>query len=121
MASGSRASVWRDVPSGHAHTWRSIFDGSLEGVDLQASCPVCLTAALHRWFHLHRPSPTTSSRRDWQGKGSQWQWCSSCHSYEHSSGLVPDWWHPTFKVAPEDLHHDPEAIETQRLRQHGAL
>lgn len=119
MAADSHALIWRDVPGEHVRAWRSIFDVSMEGINLRTGCPVCSSGALHRWFYLHRENPTTSFGRKWQGDGSQWQWCSSCYSYEHSSGLVPAWWHPAFEVAPELLQHDPEAIEAERLKRNG--
>lgn len=81
---------WHDVSEGLPTAWRAIFAASTEGEDLSAECPVCGHATLHRWFHLHRRSVIADG--NWLGRGSQWQWCSSCHSYEHSSGLVPTWW-----------------------------
>lgn len=107
---------WNDVPLSAVAAWRRLFDVSEEGIDLSAPCPLCGEKALHRWFWLSRPGLTVESNRTWQGKGSQWQWCSACHSYEHSSGLVPEWWRPSLVVADADLKHDPGPIEDARLR-----
>lgn len=112
-------SSWVDVPELTLLTWRAIFYRSTEGEDLSAPCPVCGQASLHRWFDLHRPS-TKYLNDGWQGAGSQWQWCTNCHSYEHTSGLVPIWWAPTRQVPPAVLGHDPDAIEKlRRLGQAG--
>jgi hypothetical protein len=120
MASDSVFPRWHDVPEEKVRVWREAFDASTEGTDLRASCPVCGEQTLHRWFYLHRVQLSVSDGRAWQGRGSQWQWCSSCRSYEHSSGLVPDWWIPTFEIPLEVLKHDPDAIELLRLQARGA-
>jgi hypothetical protein len=105
---------WHDVPLSIAPLWRTLFDASTEGVNLAAPCPVCTNSALHRWFWLARSKRIVESGRSWQGKGSQWQWCSACRSYEHSSGLVPDWWESALEVPESDLRHDPGPIDAAR-------
>jgi hypothetical protein len=85
---------------------------STEAVDLAAACAVCGASTLHRWFYLGRAEELVSFCRAWQGPGSQWQWQwqwqwgSTCHSYEHASGLVPDWWNPPCDMALDSLMHD---------------
>lgn len=107
--------TWTDVPLEAAARWRQIFDASSEGLDVTAPCPICGEATLHRWFWLFRPAPSAEAGRHWQGKGSQWQWCASCGSFEHSSGLVPDWWHSELAVDPTALTADPGPIEAARM------
>jgi hypothetical protein len=116
MASGSALLGWQDVAAEQVKSWRQTFDASAEGIDLTAACPVCKARSLHRWFNVHRARASVSDGRAWQGSGSQWQWCSSCRSYEHASGLVPDWWSAPFEIPLESLRHDPEEIELMRLR-----
>lgn len=110
---------WQDVPEPFADAWRRIFDQSRAGLDLDEPCPVCGAAELHRWFHLDQKQPTEALGRRWRGSGSQWQWCSSCRSYEHSSGLVPDWWQSELVVDVGRLRHDPQPLEEAR-REHNA-
>lgn len=115
MDSGKGAS-WQDVPEVFRATWRTIFEASVEGEDLRGACPVCGRTTLHRWFDLHRASAALGD--EWQGRGSQWQWCSSCHSYEHSSGLVPSWWVAPRSIEGLQLRHDPGPLEVVRQRAH---
>jgi hypothetical protein len=105
---------WRDVPDVIVPAWRGIFVQSTSGLDLDDPCPVCGAYDLHRWFYLENGEPGQSTQRNWQGPGSQWQWCSNCRSYEHSSGLVPDWWRTELVVDPHLLRHDPGPIEEAR-------
>jgi hypothetical protein len=107
---------WHDVPDDKVIAWRVVFEASTEGSDLRTACPICRQRTLHRWFFLHRDDPTTEDYRTWAGPGSQWQWCSSCCAYEHSSGLVPIWWQSDLDVDPALLVHDPGPIEAARQR-----
>lgn len=113
VTSGVPSTAWRDVPEAFGREWSAIFTSSKEVVDLAASCPICGQLTLHRWFYLHRARPSSLFGEAWQGEGSQWQWCSTCGCYEHSSGLVPGWWTSPWKVAVEDLLHDPGVLEAQ--------
>ena len=105
---------WRDVPEGLTVVWRVIFDRSSEGLDLDSTCPVCGARTLHRWFHLATPKPVVTAGRRWLGRGGEWQWCSTCKSFEHSSGLVPDWWKDPLRVDATQLMSDPDVIEEAR-------
>lgn len=116
MASAnSETHGWHDVPEPLVGAWRHIFDQSTSGLDLDEPCPVCGTLELHRWFHLEREQPREEMGRRWRGSGSQWQWCSNCRSYEHSSGLVPNWWESDLVVDVHLLRHDPQPLEEARL------
>jgi hypothetical protein len=109
--------VWHDVPLEQLPNWSRVFDVSDEGLDLSVSCPVWGATQLHRWFEVYRPGRTSHLEKMYQGSGAQWQWCSCCHSYEHSSGLVPGWWRSPFSIEIELLRHDPGPIEAERLAQ----
>jgi hypothetical protein len=107
--------TWQDVPIDLVRTWRGLFDASAEGLDLAADCPVCRSRSLHRWFNLAKAEALIHAGRAWQGSGSQWQWCSTCRSYEHSRSLIPDWWIAPFDIDLAVLAHNPAAIEHRRL------
>ena len=96
--------------------WRQVFAASRDDVDVVETCPVCGRQTLHRWFYLERAMPTRDAVGSWQGRGSEWQWCSSCRSYEHYVGLVPDWWAEPFTIDLEELYEDPGPIEDARLQ-----
>lgn len=106
--------TWHDVPEGSLRRWRAIFDASKEGEDLSEPCPVCGQVALHRWFEASRriERPDGIERPE---RGSQWQWCSECRSYEHTSSLVPSWWIAPHLLDAAELRHDPDPIEVARL------
>jgi hypothetical protein len=106
---------WKDVPDEALVRWREVFSHSRDGLDVEGVCPVCSHETLHRWFHLHRAEPTEWHGEPWAGRGSQWQWCADCRTYEHSSGLVPMWWDASeLHVDQESLMHDPGPIERAR-------
>jgi hypothetical protein len=106
---------WQDLPERSRQEWGDLFDGSTAGLDVAGACPVCGAHALHRWYFLHRARVSMFQGREWAGDGSQWQWCSHCHSYEHSSALVPVRWNSPLSVSFENLMHDPDPIEGARL------
>src|SRR6266849_3123049 len=109
---------WRDVPEAVTQSWRFILDNSTEGLNLDAPCPVCGHRTLHRWFNLHKSRLTDAHGRQWVGSGSEWRWCSTCMTYEHSSGLVPAWRQSNLVVPEDELRHDPGPIESRRSRDH---
>ncbi|MEV0568454.1 hypothetical protein [Dactylosporangium sp. NPDC050588] len=111
MAVGDSSRSWTTVPDPQMSAWGDVFDASEEGETLSAPCPVCGATTLHRWFDLHRVDPRTVAGRPWQGRGSQWQWCGSCRSYLHSSGLVPMWWRTDIEIDPSVLTHQPGPID----------
>lgn len=110
--------AWNDVPEAILPTWRRIFAQSTSGLDVIDPCPVCRAHDLHRWFYLDNAADLRGpTQDDWQGRGSQWQWCNNCRSYEHSSGLVPGWWQSGLIVDAELLRHDPGPVEQARRNQ----
>lgn len=112
----SRERQWQSVPSELMRAWNQIFSASQTGIDVEGVCPVCHSPTLHRWFDLPRAFDEGHERDGFRGRGGGWEWCSSCHAYEHYSGLVPDWWQDTLNVDYASLTHDPEAIEAARLQ-----
>jgi hypothetical protein len=113
MVSDRADLMWHDVPIGVITPWTTIFTLSREGVNLSALCPVCGAPSLHRWFQLHRPRRVKPSDA-WLSRGSEWEWCSTCHSYLHTSGRVPSWWEAPFELNDDSLRHDPDPIEEAR-------
>lgn len=104
-------SVWKSVPTHRQDTWRMIFGRSTSGLDLVEPCPVCGATRLHRWFDRHKTDVSNALGPNWAGWGSEWQWCSQCRSYEHSSGLVPRWWQPNVALDSAQFRHDPGPID----------
>jgi hypothetical protein len=103
--------TWRGVPEGVRALWQIAFSGSDPGPSLQARCPICGAKALRRFYSPPRPSPLT--RDGFVGRGSSWEWCAVCKSYEHSSCLVPIWWVPLPIVETRQLTAEPEQLEIQ--------
>lgn len=91
MRSGN--AFWQGVPEEKLPAWRKLFNDAVGGgVDLPNDCPVCGHRMLHRYYHLAKVEPRELRGKLFQGLGSYWEWCSSCRSYEHMHGFVPDWW-----------------------------
>ena len=106
---------WKGVPPESTVEWQRIFSECTDGIDVDGLCPVCHSPTLHHWFDKPRPFAAGHERDGFRGHGGLWEWCSSCHSYEHYSGLVPAWWQDLFILDGTSLRHDPDAIETARL------
>ena len=107
------------MPEAVRERWSEIFEQSRDGLDVKGACPACLREDLHRWFDASDLEPDQSFGDEFAGRGGQWQWCAGCRSYEHMSGLVPTWWLGSdgsgLHVDPEELMHDPDAIERARV------
>jgi hypothetical protein len=67
--------------------------------------------ALHRWYQVGSPINRIINGRKFVATGALWEWCSSCHSFEHYSSLVPDWWSCDLEVDCKKLTALPTAIE----------
>ena len=68
-----------------------------------AVCPDCGKKTGHVYMH----------RYDEDNHGGLWIWCSSCHSYSHSSCKVPDWWRNLSLFSITDLHAEPDDLDLQ--------
>ena len=106
---------WKGVPLELSAAWQQIFSSSQDGIDVDGPCPVCGSPTLHHWFDKPRSFAAGRERDGFRGEGGLWEWCSSCYSYEHYSGLVPDWWVDVLTIDGASLRHDPDAIESARL------
>jgi hypothetical protein len=103
---------WVGVTADKIDAWREIFNHSQNGIDLKDACPVCGQCTLHKYYHLARVEPRELRGRSFQGQGSYWEWCSSCRSYEHMSGYVPDWWiEKPLLVNHSDLTAIPDLLD----------
>jgi len=107
---------WHDVPVEYSEAWRVVFRISQEGLDLTKPCPVCGAQELHRWYLPWYPEEKIVQGQHFVARGSQWQWCAHCCSFEHSSGLVPDWWSCTMSVDVSKLTAYPDELERVRLK-----
>ena len=94
---------WHGVPQEFSAVWRQIFNSATPGerARLSGNCPVCGVASLCRYFSLEKAQFRELRGNFYKGPGSYWEWCSSCHSFEHMSGYVPEWW----DVEPFDIDH----------------
>ena len=70
-----------------------------------ATCPICGNKTGHIYMH----------RYDEENHGGLWIWCSSCHSYSHGSGKVPDWWKNLSLFTIPDLKSVPDNIDKQAV------
>jgi hypothetical protein len=109
---------WRGVPEIHLPAWRKLFNDAVgSGLDIPYACPVCGNHTLHRYYHLAKLEPRELRGKRFQGMGGYWEWCSSCHAYEHMHGYVPEWWHEK----PLDVDHSkltpiPDVLDAARLK-----
>jgi len=106
---------WHSVPPQYGQAWNKAFGSSREGLNLEVPCPVCGAQALHHWYWVGRQEEKTINGHRYVARGSEWQWCSHCHSFQHFSGLVPDWWACDLDVDTTKLTPYPDAIEEARL------
>ena len=68
-----------------------------------AHCPVCGEKeghlCIHRYDALH---------------GGIWIWCSSCNSYMHMSGIIPDWWNNMPDIEEAKLEASPQYLDERK-------
>jgi hypothetical protein len=105
---------WVGVPAAYWAKWTEIYQQSQECLNLSQPCPVCGAVALHRWYQIGKPVERVIEGMKFVAEGGLWEWCSSCHSFEHYSGLVPDWWSCDLEVNVQELTALPTAIEAAR-------
>jgi hypothetical protein len=116
---------WHGVPLEKVEQWRAIFNNAREGMSLAEQCPVCGARSLKQYYHLVHKEPKVLRSNEFRGRGSCWEWCSSCRSYEHMDGLVPVWWHEEpldvdhFKLTPiPDMLDEAILRKSQRGNEH---
>jgi hypothetical protein len=113
--------AWHGVPTERMPAWDRVFAAEPGRMDLNALCPVCGVAALHRWYDGGASRSNDSSRRGLVKRGGLWEWCSHCRSYVHYSAVAPDWWIDPLDVDRASLTAEPEAIESARRRVTGEV
>lgn len=89
---------WKSVPEKYIEKWNSVFSKSREGPNLSANCPICQNKGLHRFYQVGKKLKLSVDSELYIAKGSEWQWCSYCRSFEHGEVLVPSWWASELKI-----------------------
>lgn len=113
-------SSWKGIPADLAEAWRKIYQNDQEGYTLSAPCPICSARTLRRYYQVGRPISLIIDQQHFVARGGCWEWCSTCKTYEHSSGLVPEWWSCDLVIDGSKLTAEPtgieEAYKEQKLR-----
>jgi hypothetical protein len=105
---------WTEVTRSHRSEWRALFNVGA-GPHVDGACPVCGATTLHRWYVLDEDLPRELRGIRFSGPGRLWEWCSTCHSYEHyRDGTVPASWVEPWPADRDELRFDPGPIETRR-------
>ena len=107
----SAIGTWKSVPDEFVVEWRRIFIETPGDHNVDASCPVCGQRELHRYYQVGRPIHRVSGGITFVARGGGWEWCSACRSFEHFSGLVPDWWSSNLDVDESKLTALPDVLE----------
>lgn len=92
---------WQGVPLEAVCSWQKAFAETPTGYRVHAPCPVCKAPTLRRYFYLGRVDPLQVNGIAYQGRGSLWEWCATCRSFEHAQALVPLSW----TAAPLQVDH----------------
>lgn len=102
---------WKSITPEEIPKWRAAFAASKGGSRVQGACPVCSAERLHRYYQTGPAIEQLSGRERFIARGACWEWCSGCHTYEHYSALVPDWWTDDLHVDETLLTAFPDALE----------
>jgi hypothetical protein len=106
---------WHEVPDQKTQAWNAIFGSSQESINLSASCPICTSKTLHRWYEIGQRLDTVKLIEGirYVSDGSLWEWCSTCGGFFHASAYVPEWWNPpsNIQINKDNLRVIPWAIE----------
>lgn len=101
---------WQGVPEEKLEQWRVRFR-TPSGHVVRGECPVCSASTLYRYFQLAKSCPTSIKGLDFLGSGAGWEWCGTCLTFEHTSGLVPAWWISDLEVDDALLTAIPQALD----------
>ena len=101
---------WRGVPEKFQAEWEKKFASDPYSWILESICPVCGTQSLKRYYHLDKHGESYFGKVKYIGRGSLWEWCSNCKSYEHMSVAIPAEWNYPIIIKPECIMHDPSAF-----------
>lgn len=83
---------WKGVPIDKIRDWQVSFSAQSKGFVVPGPCPVCDQNSLRWHYHLDRTESREIYGIRYKGKGSVWEWCSSCGTYSHSQAYVPETW-----------------------------
>ena len=110
---------WKQITPEISEVWQKAFDFSKKGMDVDNPCPVCGKFDLHRWYLTGEPLSKIIEGNRFIAQGELWEWCSSCGTFQHYSGMVPDWWTCDLDVDLKELVFTPDAIEEARRKRFG--
>ena len=102
---------WEGVPAEYTERWRRIFDNNKEGPDISICCPICHNKGLHRYYQTGKRMKSPADSEQYSVRGSEWQWCSYCRTFEHAEVKVPDWWIPSLEIDGNKLTAIPEILD----------
>jgi hypothetical protein len=102
---------WKSIPVLEIPRWRAVFAASRSGSEVDGACPICRAERLHRYYQVGLPIEQVSEEDEFVARGACWEWCSGCHTYEHYSALVPNWWRSDLRVDDAALTAEPNALE----------
>lgn len=99
---------WKDADESNIVKWYEIWDITFTKPTIPAdlACPECAEPTIH-YFYL---------RWGEKNRGGSWIWCSSCLSFIHASGIVPDWWKNIEHISPDLLEPQPEWLEVNLIK-----
>lgn len=80
----------------------NIFNSAEKSENAPFLCDTCKNKSVHLYMHIY--NNTT-------GRGGLWIWCSSCHSFLHSSVYVPSGWENCLLAEKEKLCSPPICLE----------
>jgi len=105
---------WQSVPTSMWKAWSDAFDqsGNLS-VEVLSLCPLCNQKGLRRYYGATKGPFISWKGKDYLGKGSFWEWCNHCHTYEHGSCLIPVSWvdcAPSLPIKEHNLTHTPNRL-----------
>ncbi len=109
---------WRSIPQPKMAAWREVFASSPGGADVDAHCPLCNARELHRYYLVGRKLEQVSGDQRFVAQGACWEWCSSCGTFEHYSGLVPNWWESDLVVDEAKLTMLPDVLDSAVRKKH---
>ena len=109
---------WKGIPPSKLAPWREVLAASPGGEKVDGHCPVCSARQLHGYYQVGRKLEQVSGAQRFVAQGACWEWCSSCNTFEHYSGLVPDWWKSDLVVDEAKLTMFPDVLDSAVGKKH---
>lgn len=104
--------IWKGVPIDKITSWQIVFCSESDSYSVSGACPVCGEHALMRYYYLGKNDPREIRGVIYKGRGSVWEWCSSCRAYSHAQAYVPESWKgPELPLDHACLTPIPDAID----------